>query len=247
MKHSRWRFKKKKILHSQDTRVVNHTSTKLYSPWTENCACSVNLHSVLFWIWLNVGSCQRSLNTRGCILKGQMNLTFSKFFSLAMGNFWSITFWSNNGQMDTVGPTEKRVPDKQVLFLNLRWNEMHFSFPFPPRRLGVKSIWPWPKSGLPTSPVVYVPRARNNLCPFLFVRRTVHSHTHSHPSLFQITNPTYLTYLTVTPVALPCLPTLLPSSYMGSSAQDGENVLWPNGLIFWSFVNCSEEILSVTV
>ena len=47
--------------------------------------------------------------------------------------------------------------------------------------------------------------------------------------------------------------------YMGSSAQDGENeqylslflffwaLLWPNGLIFWSFVNCSEEILSVTV
>ena len=24
-------------------------------------------------------------------------------------------------------------------------------------------------------------------------------------------------------------------------------LLWPNGLIFWSFVNCSEEILSVTV
>ena len=52
---------------------------------------------------------------------------------------------------------------------------------------------------------------------------------------------------------------LLRNTYMGSSAQDGENeqylalffffgaLLWPNGLIFWSFVNCSEEILTVTV
>ena len=49
------------------------------------------------------------------------------------------------------------------------------------------------------------------------------------------------------------------SVHMGSSAQDGENeqylalffffwaLLWPNGLIFWSFVNCSEEILTVRV
>ena len=47
--------------------------------------------------------------------------------------------------------------------------------------------------------------------------------------------------------------------YMGSSAQDGENeqylalffffgaLLWPNGLFFWSFVNCSEEILTVGI
>ena len=56
-----------------------------------------------------------------------------------------------------------------------------------------------------------------------------------------------------------CFPDKPTSSYMGSSAQDGENeqylsyffffgaLLWPNGLIFWSFVNCSEEILSVAV
>ena len=50
-----------------------------------------------------------------------------------------------------------------------------------------------------------------------------------------------------------------PAAYMGHFPQDGENEqnlseffvceasLWPNSLIFLSLLNCSEEIMSVTV
>ena len=154
-------------------------STKLHSPWTEDCMHCVNLHRDC--IWSNVASYRRSLNKTGCALKGknvwsqQMTQTFS-YNSGCFESFNEMKCISHSHSVQD-GQGSKASSRDQNLDSPPPW------FTFPEHE---------------TISVLFCLSAQR--CTPISL----------DPSLFQITNPHLM--VTPWPVALPCLPTLLPSS-----------------------------------